>query len=119
MGRGGAGAGVVLYDDANANACHHVSQHTDPGAIVEPDALTKCAEAIVHLIVGDLADRILWSADVTGIDPHRDLADILDDVVDDDGIGIGRGPGPVNAKLRIHIRAVVADAGSQIWVISV
>src|SRR5438270_4282010 len=110
MGRRGAGTGIVLYDDAHANARHHVAQHTHPGAIVESDALTKGTKQIVHLVGGDLADIILGSANVTGIDPHPDLADILDDVVDNDGIGIGRVPSAVNAKLRIHIHAVVDHA---------
>src|SRR3989440_3165033 len=111
-------AAVVLDDDAEAHAGDDVVRNVNPGVVGDAYALAEGAEVVVNLVVGDAAVGVLRAALPVGVYPDGHLADVLDDVVLDDGVGVRR-LRAVDAELGVNVRAVVDDARSQTVVVAV
>src|SRR2546423_6133790 len=111
-------AAVVLDNDAEAHAGDDVVRNVNPGVVGDAYALAEDAEVVVNLVVVDAAVGVLRAALAVGVYPDGDLADVLDDVVLDDGVGV-RCLRAVDAELRVNVRAVVDDAGGERRVVAV
>src|SRR6266550_1552737 len=98
-------ATVVFNDDTIAHARHHVIGYVEPGIIRNTNALTKNPEVVIYLVVINAAIGIFGAPLPIGIDPDSDLTDIFDDVVIDDGVGVG-GLCSVDPKLGVNVGAV-------------
>ena len=103
-------AAKVLDDDAYARARHHVVRHISPAVLGDAEGLAEIAEDVVNLVRRHSAVGVFGTArSPEGVQPDGNLADVLDDVVADDGIEIGRAV-TVDAELGVHVRAVEQDA---------
>src|SRR3977135_884749 len=111
-------AAVILDHDAVAHARNHIVRDAEPGVVGDADALAKNAEIVIDFVSGNLTDGILRSALSVRIDPDRNLADVLDDIIADDSIRVGR-LGAIDAELSIYIGTVVDNARGQARIVAV
>src|SRR6185436_7223845 len=80
-------AAEVLDDDAAARARHDVVSYVHPRVVGDAQRLSERAEEVVDLVGVDAAVAVARAArPVEGGEPDAHLADVLDDVVFDDGV---------------------------------
>src|SRR5947209_19869282 len=111
-------AAVVLDDDAVSDARHDVVDDINPRVVGDSDALAEDAEIVVNLVICDTAVGILRAALPVGVYPDGHLADVLDDVVLYNCVGVRR-LRAVDAELCVNVLAVVDDAGGERGVVAV
>ena len=109
---------IAEYLARTPDARHDVVDDINPRVVGDSDALAEDAEIVVNLVICDTAVGILRAALPVGVYPDGHLADVLDDVVLYDCVGVRR-LRAVDAELCVNVLAVVDDAGGERGVVAV